>query len=79
MTDAPRLKRSFSSGFIDLGLAASSLAKCAHVAQPVEHVLGKDVAVGSSPTVGSCGMFLRRCDGQTVAGERLWPEDQHGW
>ena len=40
---------------IDMELSATSLAKSAHVAQPVEHVLGKDVAVGSSPTVGSYG------------------------
>ena len=37
------------------------LGMLAHVAQPVEHILGKDEVSGSSPLVGSILMNIKNC------------------
>ena len=37
------------------------LGLLAHVAQPVEHILGKDEVSGSSPLVGSILMKIKNC------------------
>ena len=46
---------------LEFGLSRSAASVRAHVAQSVEHVLGKDEVTGSIPVVGSsCRKNLRR-------------------
>ena len=46
-------------------LAGGGVMRRAHVAQSVEHFLGKEEVTGSSPVVGSGEMGRRRDGGET--------------